>query len=177
MILRERLECVVASLFQFNFLPRFRLGMTDDTGPLHCASRSWILGRVSFKCTSQRAIDPFINRGQSYGSSRVTFQKAFSPPPVCLAVSFLSPLTSSHVPATKTTFTGNPIVRCLPCDGASSLLCFPSTLLQGSEAPSPRASPFRLECRMHLHCHPETTEQLAFRVFGPRPISPTQEFS
>ena len=35
---------------------------------------------------------------------------------------------------------------------------------------------FRLEYRMHCHCHLETTERIAFREFGPRPISLTHGF-
>ena len=67
--------------------------------------------------------------------------------------------------------------RSLLCEGTSSLLCSPSTLRLVSEAPSPRASPFQLECRTRCHCHLEITELLAFRVFDPHPIFPTHEFS
>ena len=55
------------------------------------------------------------------------------------------------------------------CEGKSLPLCSPSTPLLGLWVPSPRVSPFRLECRMH--CHLETTEQLVFQVFCPCPIS------
>ena len=72
--------------------------MTDNTGPVQYHSRSWILGRVSFNCTSQRAIDPFISRGQSGGSRRVASQQGFDPPPTCFAVSLLSPAREDDRP-------------------------------------------------------------------------------
>ena len=75
--------------------------------------------------------------------------------------------------STQGNFRWCPIVRSLLSESRSSPFCLSSALLQGSEAPPRRAFPFRLECRMHCHCHLVTTGQLAFRVFGPRPISPT----
>ena len=76
---------------QRNVLLKLRLGMADDTGPHQCTSHSWILGRVSFNCISQRAID-----------------QGFDAPLTCVAVSLLSPLASSQVPAPRTTFTEAP---------------------------------------------------------------------
>ena len=63
-----------------------------------------------------------------------------------------------HSGTPRTPFLG-PVVRSLPFEGRSSPLCFPSTLLQVSEAPPLQASPVRLEGRMHCHCHLETTSQ------------------
>ena len=143
--------------------------MTDDTGPLQCASHSWILGRVSVNCISLCTIDSFVSRSQSCGSSRVAFQQAFNSPLACFAVSLLSPLTSSQVQAPRTTFTRTPLFEV--CSAKVGPRYF-----QGSKVPSPWASPFRLEIRMHCHCRPETTERLAFRVFYPRPTSPPQGF-
>ena len=151
--------------------------MTDDTGSLQYASRSWILGRVSSNCTSQRAIDPFISRGQSGGSGRVDSQHDH--PPTCFAVSMLSPLARSQVPAPRATFTGTPLLEVCSAKIGPRYFVLHQHFSRlgggrregggggGSEAPSPRASP----------CHLKNTEQLVFRVLGPRPFSPTQEFS
>ena len=49
--------------------------MTDDTDPLHYASHSWIVARVSFNCIGQRTIDSFIGRSQSCGPTGSPFRK------------------------------------------------------------------------------------------------------
>ena len=125
----------------------------------------------------QCTIDSFVSRSQSCGPSRVTFQQAFNSPPT-FAVSCASPAC----PVLKYRHPGQPSLIPQSFEVWSLRMYVLATLFSistspGSEAPYPRASPFRLECRMQCHCHLETTEQLAFRVFGPRPISPTQEFS
>ena len=101
-------------------------------------------------------IDSFVGRSQSCGSVQIALPQAFNPPPACFAVSLLSRLASSQISGIQ----GNlPKVR--------SAKVRPRYF-------SPRVSPFRLEFRMHCHCHPETMEQLVFQVFCPRPISPTR---
>ena len=60
-------------------------------------------------CTGQCTIDSFVSRSQSCGPGRLAFQQAFNPPPACFAVTLLSPLTSSQVPAFRTTFTETPL--------------------------------------------------------------------
>ena len=119
MILRVESCCV-----QRNCLLRLRLGMTDDTGPLQCAPRSWILSRMPFNCISQCTIESFVSRSQSCGSRRVAFQHAFNSPPTCFAVSLMSPLKNSKVPVKRATETT--IVQSLLCEDRSSLLCSPS---------------------------------------------------
>ena len=101
--------CRVLHCVQRNFLLRLRLRMTDDTGPLQYAPHSWILDRVPRNCISQCTVDSFVSRSQSCGSRRVAFKQAFNSPPTCFAVSLLSPLTSSQVPAPSTTFTDTPL--------------------------------------------------------------------
>ena len=101
--------CQVLLCVQRNFLLRLRLGMTDDTAPLQYVSHAWILGRVSFNCISQCTIDYFVSRCQPCGSRCVAFQQAFNPPPASFAVSLLSPLTISQVPAPRTSFTETPL--------------------------------------------------------------------
>ena len=135
--------------------------VTDDTGPLQYASHSWILGRVSFNCISQRTIDSFVGLSQSCGPNWIALQQVFNPPPARFAVSLLSPLTSSQVSASKTTFTETPLFA----------VCSPSAPLQGPGAQSPRVSPFRLESRMRCHCHPETMEQLVFEFLSHCPMA------
>ena len=142
---------------QRNFLLRLRFGMKDDTGSLQFASRSWILGRVSFNCLGQCTVDSFVSRSQSCGPRSVAFQQAFNSPPTHFAVSLLSPLTSSQVPAPWTNFTETPLFEVCSAK-VGPRYCSPSKPRPGDEAPSQRGSPFRLECRMN----PETTEQLAF---------------
>ena len=107
---------------------------------------------------------------------RVTFlfQQAFNSSPTCFAVSFLSPLTSAQVPAPRATFAEALSFEVCPPKVSPRHFAFHQHFLQESEAPPLQASPFQLECRRQCHCHLETTGQLAFRVFGPRPISPTQ---
>ena len=150
--------------------------MTSGAGPLQYASHSRVLGCVPLDCVSQCAIDSFVSRSQSCRQRRVTLQQAFNPPPACFAVSLLASLASSQIPTPGTTLAETPPLEVCPAKARSSLPCFPSAPLLGLGVPSPRVSPFRLECRMHCHCHPGTTERLVFQVFCPRPISPTRGF-
>ena len=142
------------------------------------ASHSWILSRMSFNCIGSCTIDPFVSRSQSCGSKRVTFQQAFNSPPTCFSVSLLPLLTSSQIPAPRTTFTETPLFEICSAKIGPRNCVFHQQFSMECEAPSPRASPFRLEYRMQCHCLPETMGRLEFRVFDPRPIFPTpREFS
>ena len=118
----------------------------------------WVPGRVSFNCISQRTIDSFVSRSQSCGPGRVAFQQTFISPPTCFAVSLLSSLTSSQVPAPRTTFPETPLFE-VSAKVHPRILALHQNFAQGDVAPSQRASPFRLEYQMHCHCRPETTEQ------------------
>ena len=64
------------------------------SSPALCPAQfsSWILGRVSFNCISQCAIDSFVSRSQQQDKS----------PPTCFAVSLLSSLSSSQVSVPRT---------------------------------------------------------------------------
>ena len=84
--------------------------MTDDTSFLQYASHSWILGRVSFDCISQRAIDPFIAAAQPGGPGRVAFAVV---------------LVQFSGTGIQDTFHGDPTDRSLLCEGESSLPCSP----------------------------------------------------
>ena len=156
---------------QRNTLLRLRSGRTDDTGSLQYAPHSWIRGRVSFNCISQCTIYPFVSRSQSCGPRRV----ALNSYPTCLAVSLLSLLTSSQVSPPRATFADAPSFEVCPAKVGPRNFVFHQHFSKGARPL--QASPFRLECRMHCRHHLETAGQLAFRVFGPRPISPTHEFS
>ena len=131
--------------------------MTDrQRKPFPVCSRSWILRPVSFNCISQRAIDPFISRGQS---GVFASQQGFAPLPTCFAVGLLSPVASFQVPAPKTTFTETPLFEDCSCMVGPRFFDHHQHFSRGSKAPSPR--PLTLEYRMHCHCHPETMELLA----------------
>ena len=122
--------------------------VTDGTRPFRCSPHSSILGRVPFNCISQCTIDSFVSSSQSCGSGRIAFQQAFNPPSACFAASLLSPVTSSQVPASRTTLTET-TVRSLLCESWSSLPCFPSALPPGPEASSPRVS---LHSKLSVEC-------------------------
>ena len=132
--------------------------MTDDTGPLLRASHSWILGRASFNCVSQCAIDSFVSRSQSCGPRRAASQQGCQ----SVAMSLLSPLASSQVPAPRTDLAETPSFEVRSAKVVARYLVFRQHVSRGRRGTiSARASPFQLECRMRCHCSPGTTEQLA----------------
>ena len=88
--------------------------MTSGSGPLEYAPRSIFLGCVPLDCVSQSAIDSFVSRSQSCGSSRVAPQQAFDPLPACFAVSLLSSLFSTQIPAPGTTLAETPLLEVCP---------------------------------------------------------------
>ena len=160
----------------------FRVRPTDEVSdPALCPSQfsSEILtrdGKRHFNCIGQRTIDSFVGRSQWRTQLCRPSASLQSSSGMLRCECVVAPGQSSGT-ATQGNLRWSPIVRSLLCEGRSSPLCSPSALLPGSEAPPLRVSPFRLECRTHCHSHPETTGQLAFRVLGPRPISPTAGFS
>ena len=91
--------------------------MTDGTGSLKYASHSRILGRVSFNRISQSTIDSLVSRSQWCRS----FQQGCVSP-TCFAVSLLSPLASSQIPAPGTTFAGTPLFEV--CSAKVDPRCF-----------------------------------------------------
>ena len=147
--------------------------MTDDTGPLQHASHSWILRRMSFNCISQCTTYSFVSRSQSCGPRRVTFQQAFNSTPTCFAVRLLSPLAGSQVPASRTTFTETPSFEVCSAKVGSPYLVFHQHL--SGERGTTSAGLSIPTCVSNAVSLPSGEHgQLAFRVFGPRPISPTQ---
>ena len=121
-------------------------------------------------------VDPLVGRSQSCRTDRIALQQAFNPPPACFAVSLLPSITSPRVPAPRTTFTETPLFEVCSAKVRSRHFVLHQHVSRGPGASSLRVSPFRHECQMHCHCHPETMERLVFQVFCPRPISPTQGF-
>ena len=132
--------------------------------PSSVCSHPGILGRVSFNCllvlssAAANRADPSASLTSSFGMRR------------CELVVALVQLFGTGI---QDTLHWDPTARNLLCDGTSSLLYSPSTVRPGNEAPSPRVSQIRHECRTRCHCHLETKGL----VFDPHPIFPTQGFS
>ena len=84
----------------------------------------------------------------------------------------LSPLTICQVPAPRATFAEATLFQVCSARVGPRYFVFHQHFSRGA-----RHHPRRPVRSDLIHCHPETTEQRAFRTFRPRPISPTQEFS
>ena len=152
----------------------FRVRPTDEVSdPALCPSQfsSEILtrdGKRHFNCTGQRTIDSFVGRSQWCGPNWVALRQVFGPPPACFAVGVLSPLASPQVPPPRATSAGAPSFEVCSAKAGPRHFVLHQHFSQGAR---------HHLCRTHCHSHPETTGQLAFRVLGPRPISPTAGFS
>ena len=164
MILRIRLRGVASSLalcavqFSLGILTRYDKRRWPSSV---CVSLldPWSACRLNCigKCARLILSSAAANRADPNESP---FNKASTPPPTCFAVQPVG----CPCPVTADTDTRNNLhldttVRSLLCERRSLPLCSPSLPLQGLGVPSPRLSPFRLECRTHCHCHLETMEQ------------------
>ena len=99
--------CQVLLCVQRNFLLRLRLGMTDDTALFSMFLIPGFL--VACHSTASASARLIISSAAASRARCVAFQQAFNPPPASFAVSLLSPLTSSQVPAPRTSFTETPL--------------------------------------------------------------------
>ena len=88
--------------------------------PLTPGSSAACLSTASSQCT----IDSFVSRSQSCRSSRVTSEHGFNPPPTCLALSLLSLLASSQIPAPRTTLAETPLLEVCPAKVGPRYLVF-----------------------------------------------------
>ena len=176
-ILRMRLRGVASSLalcpvqFSFGILTR------DDKRRWPssvCLSPGSLAACLSTASASARLIL------SSAAASRADPDRSpFSRPSILLrhaSLSLLVFLASSQIPTPGTTLAEIPPLEVCPANAGPRHLVFHQHLSWVSGVPSPRVAPFRLECRMHGHCHPGTTERLIFQAFCPRPISPTRGF-
>ena len=153
--------------------------MTDDTGPPQYASHSWILGHVSFNCIRQCTIDSFISQRpiQRIQASRLSTRLSILPA-TCFALSLLSSLSSSsrywhprHPSLTP---------QCSKSDSAkvgSRYFVFHQHLSWGLGHHLSGSLRSDLNDERVVTAVWRTTGPLAFRVFDPRHISPTQELS
>ena len=159
-----------------NFL-KFRLGMTDDTGPLQYASHSWIHGRMTFNCIGQCTTHSFISRNQSCGPRRVALQQSFNDPPTCSAVSLLSSLSSSQASASKTPFTETPLVEVCSAKVRPRYFALHQNFAWGTwhHLSGSLLSDLNVERGVTAIWRPRAL--LAFRVLDRHPIFPIQELS
>ena len=132
---------------------------------------------LSFNCIGQRTIDSFVGHSQSFGPDWIALQQVFNPPPAFFTASLSSPLTSSQVSASKTTLTETPLLEV--CSAKVGPRCF---VLHQHFA---RGLGHHLCGSLHSDLNVDRIvtairrprKQPVFRVFCPRPISPTQRFS
>ena len=124
--------------------------MTGGAGPLQYAPHSRVFSCVPLDCVSQCTIDSFVSSSQSCGSSRVALQQAFDALLACFAVSLMSSLANSQIPAPGTTLAETPLLEVCPAKVGPRYLVF-HQLFSCLGAPSQRLSPLQLGCRTHCH--------------------------
>ena len=116
---RRFLLCV-----QCNLLLGFRLGMTGGAGPFQYTLTPGSLARsLSTGSASARLILSSAAASRA-DPARVALQQAFDPLPACFAVSLLSSLASSQIPAPMTTLAETPLLEVCPAKVGPRYLVF-----------------------------------------------------